>query len=126
MWVIESKTKKRRQVGIGKTLLEELKNQAGDKWVFPGARDPNKHRTRQAVWRDVKRAAKAFRLPQNVGTHSVRKAYAVNLMAKYGDIKRVQRALLHEYMTTTLIYAMADTLLEGKQKARRSRAWSHG
>lgn len=116
MWVTESKTGKRRQVGIGKELLAELKAQSGTHWVFPGRRDPTKHRTRQAVWHDIKRAAKAFRLPQNIGTHSVRKVYAVDLMEKYGDIQRVQRALRHEYMTTTLIYAMADKLLTGRSR----------
>lgn len=34
-------------------------------------------------------------IPQNVGPHSFRKIYAVDLMEKYGDIERVQRALNH-------------------------------
>lgn len=120
MWVTESKTKKRRQVGIGKALAAELRAQAGEVWAFPG-RDPAKHRTRQAVWADVKRAAKAFRLPQNVGTHSMRKVYAVELMGKYGDVARVQHALRHDRPTTTLVYAMADKLLETKANRRKQR-----
>ncbi len=113
MWVTESKTGKRKQVGLPGDLLRRIQAQAGQVWAFPG-RDPRKHHTRQAVWADVKRAAKAFRLPQNAGTHSMRKVYAVELMSRYGDIQRVRRALNHDRLTTTLIYAMADKLLTAK------------
>ena len=118
-WVTESKTGKRRQIGLPEPLLSDLKKCAGDIWVFPG-KDPRNHRTRQAVWKDVKRAARAMRLPQNVGTHSARKVYAVDLMQKYGDIDRVRRALNHSNMAVTLVYAMADKQLESKTRRRRS------
>jgi site-specific recombinase XerD len=114
MWVKESKTGKKKQVGLPGELLERVQAQAGEVWAFPSRTDPSKHRCRQAVWADVKRAAKAFRLPQNVGTHSMRKVYAVELMAKYGDIEKVRRALNHDSETTTMIYAMADKLLEAR------------
>ena len=106
--VLESKTGKRRRVSLDAALLADLRASAGDPWVFPGARDSGRHRTRQAVWRDVKRAAKAFRLPGNVGTHSCRKFYAVQLMHKYGDISRVRRALNHDNDLVTILYALAD------------------
>ena len=118
MWVTESKTGKRRQIGLGKALEADLRAQAGKEWVFPGTRDQRRHRTRQAVWADVKRAAKAFRLRQNVGTHSMRKVYAVELLERYGDIERVQKALQHDRQATTLIYAMADKLVR-KRSGRR-------
>ena len=117
-WVTEDKTGKRRQVGLPEPLLSDLKNHAGEFWVFPG-RSPTKHQTRQAVWKDVKRAAAAFRLVQNVAPHSFRKVYAVQLMEKYGDIDRVRRALNHSGQAVTLIYAMADKQLEAKYKRRR-------
>jgi integrase len=120
-WVTESKTGKRRQVGLPEPLLTDLKMQAGKRWVFEGRR-PEKHHTRQAVWKDVKRAARALRLPQNVGTHSGRKVYAVELLAKYGDIERVRRALNHSSMSVTLIYALADRQLESKNRRRRAAA----
>lgn len=119
-WVTEMKTGKRRQVGLPEPLLSDLKFAAGDPWVFPG-RDPAKHRTRQAVWKDVKRAAAAFRLPQNVGPHSARKVYAVDLMHKYGDIAKVKRALNHSSEAVSCIYALADMQLEAKYRKRRSR-----
>lgn len=115
--VTEAKTKKRRRVGLPDHLLEEIRAQAGPVWAFPG-RKPGTHRTRQAVWADMKRAAKAFRIPQNVGPHSLRKVYAVDLLAKYGDMERVRRALNHSGAAVTMIYAMADRLLQAKLARR--------
>ena len=120
-WVTESKTGKRRQVGLPEPLLSDLKKRAGDQWVFQG-KNPSAHRTRQAVWKDVKRAAKALRLPQNIAPHSARKVYAVDLMQKYGDIERVRRALNHGSVSVTLIYALADKQLESKNRRRRAAA----
>ena len=112
-WVTVSKTGKRKQVGLPKDLLRELRVQAGREWVFPG-RDPTKHKTRQAVWYDLKRAAVAFRLPQNVAPHSFRKVYAVRLLQKYGSIAKVQKAMNHQRPEITMVYALADKLLEMK------------
>lgn len=120
-WVTEQKTGKRRQVGLPEPLLSDLKQAAGRFWVFPG-KEPGKHRCRQTVWKDVKRAARAMRLTQNVGPHSARKVYAVELMRKYGDIDKVRRALNHDSETVTLIYAMADSQLEAKYGRRRAKA----
>lgn len=117
--VTEAKTNKRRRVGLTEDLIRDILAQAGPEWAFPG-RVPGGHKSRQAVWADVKRAARAFRLPQNVGPHSLRKVYAVDLLERYGDIGRVQRALNHSSIETTLIYAMADKLLAARL-ARRGR-----
>ena len=117
-WVTEQKTGKKRQVGLPEPLLSDLKANAGKWWVFPG-RNPRKHHTRQAVWKDVKRAAKAFRLEQNVGPHSARKVYAVELLHKYGDIERVRRNLNHSSTAITAVYVMADQLLEAKLRGKR-------
>lgn len=110
-WVKESKTGKSKMVGLPDDLRQRLLAQAGSVYVFENRLNPNKHRTRQAVWADVKRVQKAFRFGQNVGPHSFRKDYAVRLMEKYGDIEKVRRALNHDRETTTAIYAMADVLL---------------
>lgn len=117
MWVVERKTGKKHRCGLKKDLLRRIQAQAGPFWAFPGRRSGT-HKTRQAVWADVKRAAAAFRLPQNVGTHSFRKVYAVDLLAKYGDLPRVQRAMGHSAPSVTVIYAMADHLLEAKMSNR--------
>lgn len=121
-WITEGKTGKRKQVGLPGPLLDDLRANSGDFWVFPSRTNPKQHRTRQAVWADVKRAAKAFRLPQNVGPHSFRKVYAVELLERYGDIERVRRALNHSSEAVTLIYAMADQQLRAKYRRRRGRS----
>lgn len=120
-WLTEQKTGKRRQVGLPEPLLSDLKAAAGKWWVFPGV-NPRKHRTRQAVWKDVKRAAQAARLTSNAAPHSARKVYAVKLLEQYGDIDRVRRALNHGGIEVTLIYAMADKRLRSKSRRRRSSA----
>lgn len=117
-YITEAKTGKRRRVNLPGQLLVDLREQAGEVWVFPGAK-PGTHRTRQAVWKDLKRAAKALRIDRNLTPHSARKAYAVRLMEKYGDIDRVRRALNHDNEAVTVIYALADRLPE--RKRRRSK-----
>lgn len=120
-WVTEQKTGKRRQVGLPDWLIEDIKSRAGDSpWAFPG-RDPDKPRTRQAVWKDLKRVQRAFRMPLNLGTHSMRKDYAVDLMRKYGDIERVRRALNHSDASVTAIYALADYLTKSAAQRRSVR-----
>ena len=118
-WITEQKTGKRRQVGLPEPLLADLRDSADGEWVFPGQR-PGKHRTRQAVWKDVKRAAAAARLTVNAAPHSCRKVYAVKLLERYGDIDRVRRALNHGGFEVTLIYAMADKRLTAKGRRRRA------
>lgn len=117
-WITEEKTGKRRRVGLTRELLREMRALSGSEWVFEHRTQHKKHRTRQAVYADVKRAAKAYRLKQNVAPHSFRKAYAVELLEKYGDIERVKRALNHNSVATTTIYALADRLLEAKKKKK--------
>ena len=114
-WIVEAKTKKRRRVNLPRELLDQVRAQAGEVWAFPG-RKPGHHRTRQAVWADVKRAAKAFRIRQNIAPHSFRKVYAVELLRRCGDVKRVQRALNHSDCATTMVYVMAAELLEAKRR----------
>lgn len=119
MWVTESKTGKRRRVNLPKPLYEDVKAQVGVTWVFPSPRDSAKHRTRQAVWADVKRAAKAFRMPQNVGVHSLRKRYAVEQLERSGgNFAKVQRLLNHSDMAVTMIYAMSYQLYRAKYGER--------
>lgn len=122
MWVTESKTGKRRQVGMPTELANEVLRYSqsvslSSPWAFPG-RNPAAHRTRQAVWKDVKRAAVSMRLKTNIAPHSFRKVYAVELLHEYGDIERVRRALKHDRQTTTLIYAMADMRLKSRKTRR--------
>lgn len=118
--VTEAKTGKRKTVTLPDSLLADLQEQGrGHLYVFPHRCDPLKHRTRQAVWSDVKRAAKAFRLPVNATPHSARKMYAVELLERYGDIDRVREALNHSSVEVTMVYAMADKLRRERNMRRR-------
>lgn len=125
MWVVEKKTGKKHRCGLTADLLHRIKAQAGPVWAFPGRKN-GQHKSRQAVWMDVKRAAKAFRIEQNIGTHSFRKVYAVRLMERYGSIAKVQRAMDHSSPSVTAIYAMADSLLESKERAQARAKASRG
>lgn len=119
-WITEQKTGKRRRVNLSLPLLRELQANAGEVWVFPHRTDQRKHRTRQAVWSDVKRAARAFRFRQNVGVHSLRKLYAVEqLEASHGNFAKVQKLLNHADLATTMIYAMSRQLVEQKYPSRK-------
>lgn len=121
VWVTEAKTGKPKQIGFSAELRDAILAQSSARWAFPSPKDPRKHRTRQAVWADLKRAAAAFRLPQNVAPHSMRKVYAVELRKKYGDIERVRKALNHDREATTLLYALADHLLTSKPRRWKRR-----
>ena len=115
----EEKTGKSRSYYIPKDLFERVNAQKGLYFLFPGARDEKKHKTRQAVWYDIKRAQKLFRMPENIGTHTARKIYAVAEYNKHGDIQRVKEKLNHESESVTLIYIMADLLTQKKIAHRK-------
>lgn len=112
--IVEAKTGKRKRISLTKQLLGRLKAQAGPEWVFPGR--ISGHRTRQAVWADIKRAQRAMRLPANIGPHTLRKVYAVRLMHQAGDLAKVQKALNHDDQAVTMLYAMADYLTQQRQR----------
>lgn len=119
MWIKESKTGKTRRIYLPAPLLARLKATAGSIWVFPGRLDSRKHRTRQAVYKDIRRAAEAFRIREHVSPHSARKVYAVEQLRKSGDIRKVQKLLQHDDAAVTAIYAMADVLTQRKLSRRR-------
>lgn len=108
--VRESKTGKLRRVTLPVELYQRALSLAGKLYVFEHRLDWRKHRTRQAVFKDMKRAAELFRVNVNVAPHSARKVYAVEAMRRTGDLKRVQALLNHSSEGVTLLYAMADEL----------------
>ena len=111
--VREAKTGKSRRIQWPESLYTEMRRQAGEIWVFPGRTDPGKHRTRQSVWRDIKRAEHVFRRSkeldrrQNLGTHTARKIAAVEAYQR-GGMPAAQRLLNHSDPYITRLYALAD------------------
>lgn len=112
----EEKTGKSRLVYLPKDLRARLLNQAGRVWVFEGRLDPKKHRTRQAVFKDLRRAAKAFRITAHVSPHSLRKVYAVEYFKRSGSLEKTRRLLNHSSEAVTMIYAMADCIKVPKKR----------
>lgn len=104
--VSESKTGKGKRIRIGKKLYFRLLAQCGNKWVFPSVHDERKHRTRQAVWADVKRASKSLRLRENVAPHSARKSYACGEYERSHDLQAVKSKLNHSNIETTVLYLL--------------------
>lgn len=102
--VCECKTGKTRAVTLSRHLCDRLKRQAGLIYVFESPLKPWQHRTRQAVWCDIKRAAKAMRIDLNIAPHSARKTFACDMYRKTGDIKAVQAMLNHDNIGTTVLY----------------------
>jgi site-specific recombinase XerD len=105
--VSESKTGKLKHIKLDGDLLARLRSQSGSRWVFTG-RKGIAHRTRQAVWADIKRAAKAMRLERVIAPHSARKTVAVDEFRRCKDIKTVQEMMNHDRIETTLLYLLSE------------------
>ena len=110
----EQKTGKTRTVRLPKEIVDRCLACSGQHYVFEGRLNGKEHRTRQAVFKDLRRVAKAFRVKENLTPHSMRKVYAVEEYAKHGDLKKVQRLLNHSSEAVTMLYAMANII--GKRK----------
>lgn len=106
----EEKTGKTRRIRLSGNFQLRLLGQSGRIFVFEHRTDVKKHRTRQAVYKDIRRAAKAFRVKAHISPHSARKIYAVDCFKKYGDLKKIQKLLNHSDEAVTMIYALADSI----------------
>lgn len=106
--VRESKTGKSRRVYLPKDLYRRLRAQAGSLYVFEGRDSPDRHRTRQAVYKDVRRASVAMRV-KHVGCHTARKVFAVDVYRQHG-LAYCQKILGHDRPETTLIYLASEIL----------------
>jgi integrase len=110
---IAKKTGKKGAKSISAALKRELfaRDFTKSQYLFPG-RKRGKHRTRQAVWKDVKQAAEKMGVVLNASPHSARKTYAVELRKEKG-LAEVQKELQHSDMSTTILYAFADVTRGG-------------
>lgn len=110
------KTGKKGVKKLSKLLKTELfsRKATNSEYVFPG-RKRGTHRTRQAVWKDIKKAADLMGVSLNASPHSARKTYAVELR-KTAGLPAVQKELQHSDMTTTMLYAFADMARGGKRE----------
>lgn len=102
------KTGKRGKKRITADLANRLRKISSKKFIFEG-RNGNKPRTRQAVWKDVKKASAIAKIEGNFSPHSARKTYAVEEFHAKG-FNEVQKELQHDRAETTMLYAYSDIL----------------
>lgn len=107
--ITEQKTGKKSVKSLPPDLLRRLREIAGSEWVFAG-RKPCKHRTRQAVWADVRRASARMGIDAHVSPHTARKIYAVNDY-KVNGLSHTQKELNHRDKAVTELYAFSDTMI---------------
>lgn len=105
---VAMKTGKPDKKVISADLAKRLLQVARNGRFFDG-RFGNKPRTRQTVWRDVKKAAKILQIKGNVAPHTARKTYAVEDFKENG-LAAVQKDLQHDRVGTTVLYAFADLI----------------
>ena len=108
---VAQKTGKGGKKVLSAGLARRWKQISGDNWIFEG-RDGTKPRTRQAVWKNVKKAARQLHVEQNLTVHSARKTYAVETFHQRG-LGAAQRELQHDRMDNTMLYAFSDLISGG-------------
>lgn len=130
-YVVDSKTGKRHRIYVPAQLRERMLKQAGKVWIWPGRIKPNeRHRTRQAVYKDMVKAASVFKRngmldkAASISPHTMRKRAAVRAYHK-GGLEAASDLLVHSDgdSIVTMIYALADTpeLLPRKRRKRKKK-----
>ena len=112
----EEKTGKTRRVRLPAELVKRALLISGQHYIFEHRLNGRRHRTRQAVFKDLKKACANFGIKKNVAPHSLRKIYAVEEYERTGDLKKVQKLLNHSNEAVTMLYAMANAV---RKKAKK-------
>lgn len=112
-YVRDSKTGKTHRIYIPRELRERMLAQAGRVYVWEHRTDWTRHKTRQAVYKDMRQAAGVFerngRLQAHVSPHSARKVAAVRAYQR-GGLDAAAALLNHDpgHPLVTMLYALAD------------------
>lgn len=109
------KTGKPYKKAISADLASRLRGLHRQGYIFPHRTKKNAHRTRQAVWANMKKAADILGVKLNAAPHSARKTYAVELLNDKG-IDAVQKELQHDRISTTMLYAFSNLLTDNANK----------
>lgn len=110
----EEKTGKTRSIRLPNDLWQRAIACSGHHYVFEHRLNGKKHRTRQAVYKDLRRVSRLFGVKEQISPHSLRKVFAVEEYLLHGDLFRVQRLLNHSSEAVTMLYAMANVLRKKK------------
>ena len=128
-YVTDRKTGKRHQIYIPADLRRRMLAQAGKVYIWPGRLRPHeRHRTRDAVYKDMERAVEVFRRSgkiepdRHISPHTARKRAGVRAYRR-GGIDAVAKLLQHRAGAAyTAMYALSD-----QEPIRRGkRAKGHG
>lgn len=105
----EIKTGKSKRIYIPSKLRKELIEFSADnkKYIFE-SRSSTGHITRQAVHKHFKKIAKEIRSKENIGTHSMRKRYALMQKEKGKTYKYIKDKLNHNNLADTLLYLIKE------------------
>ena len=113
------KTDKPGKKILSAALVKELiRNGNGKGYCFKHRTEPNRHRTRQTVWADVKKAAERAGIAGHISPHSARKTYGVKIFHDKG-MNAAQAELQHDRLDTTMLYVFSD-LLTGQDGTKSS------
>lgn len=125
-YVRDSKTGKTHRIYLPRELRERMLAQAGRVYVWEHRTDWTRHRTRQAVYKDMRQAAGVFerngRLGAHVSPHSARKCAAVRAYQR-GGLDAAAALLNHDegHPLVTMVYALADQVGAAGASGRRRR-----
>lgn len=114
-YVRDSKTGKLHRISLPFELRAALLAGAGKVYVFPGRLDPLKHRSRAAVYKDMRQAVEVVKRAgwvekgAQISPHSARKVAAVRAFQK-GGFPAAQALLQHDqdHPMVTMVYALSD------------------
>lgn len=99
----EQKTGKAKRIYIPKRtrdkLIKRVSHKEDNDYVF-SSQSKSGHLTRQAVFKAFKKAGAGV----NVGTHTMRKNYALKMAHKGKGLQYVQKKLNHQNLGETLLY----------------------
>ena len=112
---VAEKTDKAYKKVISQDLARRLHNMGEKGYIFKHRTKAGEHRTRQAVWSNMKKAAAIMGVKLNAAPHSARKTYAVDVFRDRG-LSAVQKELQHDRISTTMLYAFSDLLNENESK----------
>lgn len=112
-YVRDSKTGKTHRIYLPNELRARMLAIAGKVYVWEHRTDWTRHRTRQAVYKDMRLAAQVYerngRLNAHISPHSARKCAAVRAYHK-GGLDAAAALLNHDpgHPLVTLLYALSD------------------
>lgn len=111
--VVERKTGKTRVVRLSRAVADRVRRYmqyyhiGPADHIIPGCNGRGRC-SRSQAWRVIRAAAKAAGSTDPVGTHGMRKTYALRKFLATRDVAKVQADLMHQYLGTTVAYIAGD------------------